>query len=113
MRMLTERGLSLKRRLATSGFRVVECYPGAAQDLWKIPRQHQDRTGLLTGLRKLGVRGLKTATSDELDAATAALAGRCFLLGQGMMLGGEAGILIPTVDGPQGRSKNLKARAES
>lgn len=100
MRMLTERGLALKCRLATMSYRAVECFPGAAQDLWGIPRQHQGRMGLLSGLRKLGVRGLKkTATSDELDAATAALAGRWFLLGQGLMLGGDSGILIPAVDG--------------
>lgn len=100
MRMLTERGLALKYRLATMGYQAVECFPGAAQDLWGIPRQHQDRLGLLSGLRKLGVRGLKTtATSDELDAATAALVGRWFLLGQGLMLGGDSGILIPAVDG--------------
>lgn len=105
MRMLTERGLALKGKLATMGYQTVECFPGAAQDLWGIPRQRQDRLGLLSGLRKLGVRGLKkTATSDELDAATAALVGRWFLLGQGLMLGGEAGILIPAVD-------DLKVRA--
>jgi predicted nuclease with RNAse H fold len=99
MRMLTERGLSLKRKLLKLGFQTVECYPGAAQDLWGIPRQHKDRLGLLTGLRKLGLRGLKkTATSDELDAATAALVGRWFLSGQGLMLGGERGILIPAVN---------------
>ncbi len=100
MRMLTERGLLLKQKLSVMGYQTVECYPGAAQDLWRIPRQHQDRFGLLSGLRRLGVRGLKkTATSDELDAATAALVGRWFLLGQGLMLGGDSGILIPTVDG--------------
>ena len=105
MRMLTERGLALKRQLAQLGYKAVECFPGAAQDLWGIPRQHRDRLGLLFGLRKLGVRGLKkTATSDELDAATAALAGRWFILGQGLMLGGDSGILIPDVD-------CLKARA--
>jgi uncharacterized protein len=99
MRMLTERGLVLKSRLAAMGYQTVECYPGAAQDLWGIPRQHKDRLRLLTGLRKLGLRGLKkAATSDELDAATAALVGRWFLLGQGTMLGGETGILIPAVD---------------
>jgi uncharacterized protein len=99
MRMLTERGLVLKSRLAAMGYQTVECYPGAAQDLWGLPRQHQDRLGLLNGLRKLGLRGLKkTATSDELDAATAALVGRWFLLGQGLMLGGKTGILIPAVD---------------
>ena len=111
MRMLTERGLVLKKRLAAMGYQTVECYPGAAQDLWGIPRQRQDRLGLLTGLRKFGLHGLKkTATSDELDAATAALAGRWFLLGQGLMLGGDSGILIPTVDSLRGRSQKLKTR---
>ena len=109
MRMLTERGLALKKRLTEMGYQTVECYPGAAQDLWKIPRQHQDRLGLLSGLRKLGLRGLKkSATSDELDAATAALVGRWSLLGQGLMLGGETGILIPAFDGRQEKSKEHK-----
>lgn len=100
MRMLTARGLSLKRRLAKMGYRPVECYPGAAQDLWGLPRQHKNLSGLLGGLRKLGLKGLKkTATSDELDAATAALVGSWFLSGRGTMLGGEHGILIPTVPG--------------
>jgi predicted nuclease with RNAse H fold len=98
MRMLTERGLMLKRILAAMGYPAVECFPGAAQDLWGLPRQHKDRQGLLTGLRTLGLRGLnKNATSDELDAATAALVGRGFLSGRGTMLGGKNGILIPVV----------------
>lgn len=106
MRMLTERGLSLKCKLDTLGYQTVECFPGAAQDLWGIPRQHRDRLGLLSGLRRLGVRGLKkTATSDELDAATAALTGRWFLLGQGLMLGGNSGILIPAVEGLRVRAR--------
>jgi len=114
MRMLTERGLALKQKLSAMGYRAVECYPGAAQDLWNIPRQHQDRLGLLTGMRKLGLRGLKkSATSDELDAATAALVGRWFLLGQGVMLGGETGILIPVVVGPHGRCQPSQVGAES
>ncbi len=111
MRMLTERGLALKSTLTTMGYQAVECYPGAAQDVWGLPRQHKDRPGLVAGLRKLGLRGLKkTATSDELDAATAALVGRWFLLGQGTMLGGETGILIPVADGPHNRSKISKTR---
>lgn len=96
MRMLTERGLALKKKLRAMGYHAVECYPGAAQDVWGIPRQHRDRQGLLTGLRKLGLRGLrKTATSDELDAATAALVGRWFLLDRAEMLGDKDGIVIP------------------
>ncbi len=96
MRMLTERGLALKAEIETMGYQVVECYPGAAQDIWGIPRQHHDLKGLLKGLKKLDVRGLTTKmTSDELDAVSAALVGRLFLLGKGEMLGGEEGILIP------------------
>lgn len=96
MRMLTERGLLLKEKIETMGYRAVECYPGAAQDVWGIPRQHRDLKGLLTGLKELGVRGLTEAVSgDELDAVTAALVGRWFLLGKGEMLGGEGGIVMP------------------
>lgn len=115
MRMLTERGLELKKRLAAMGHQVVECYPGAAQDLWGIPRQHKNRLGLINGLRKLGLRGLKkSATSDELDAVTAALVGRWFLLGHGMMLGGDSGILIPAVPGgSQKKLKTSRARLDS
>jgi predicted nuclease with RNAse H fold len=99
MRMLTERGLALKARIEEMGYRAVECYPGGAQDLWGIPRQHRDRHGLRRGLEALGVRGLAEAmTGDELDAVTAAWVGRQFLLGRGEMLGGEAGILMPFLD---------------
>ena len=96
MRMLTERGLALKARIEKLGYRVIECYPGAAQDVWVIPRQHQNLKGLLQGLKDLGVMGLKAKmTGDELDAVTAALVGRWFLKGNGEMLGGDEGILIP------------------
>src|SRR2546427_3740748 len=43
MRMLTERGLELQAKIRGMGYRVIECYPGAAQDVWGIPRQHRDR----------------------------------------------------------------------
>ena len=96
MRMLTERGLALKAQIEKMGYRTVECYPGAAQDIWGIPRQKHDIKGLLGGLKKLGVKELTTQmTSDELDAVSAALTGRFYLSGKGEMLGGENGILIP------------------
>jgi predicted nuclease with RNAse H fold len=97
MRMLTERGLALQAKIRAMGYRAIECYPGAAQDVWGIPRQHRDRRELLAGLKRLGVRGLtNAATSDELDAATAALVGQWALVGRGEMLGGEDGICIPS-----------------
>ena len=96
MRMLTERGLALQVQIEALGYRAVECYPGAAQDIWGLPRQRHDLPGLLQGLRRLGIKGLrKRMTGDELDAVTAALVGRWFLEGRGEMLGGEKGILIP------------------
>ena len=96
MRMLTERGLALKSQIETMGVRIVECYPGAAQDIWEIPRQHRNLKGLMQGLKDLGIKGLTMQmTSDELDAVTAALVGRWFLQGKGEMLGGPEGILIP------------------
>jgi predicted nuclease with RNAse H fold len=99
MRMLTERGLSLKAKIEERGYHVVECYPGGAQDVWGLPRQHRDRRGLRRGLEALGVRGLTEAmTGDELDAVTAALVGRWFLLGKGEILGGAEGILMPLGD---------------
>jgi predicted nuclease with RNAse H fold len=117
MRMLTVRGLSLKRKLNAIGYRAVECYPGAAQDVWGLPRQHQDLPGLLKGLRKLGVRGLRQgATGDELDAATAALVGCWQLAGHATMLGGDNGILVPIAASPALASRlrlhpmNLRSR---
>lgn len=96
MRLLTERGMALMSRIKALGFRTVECYPGAAQDVWRLPRQHKDPRGLLAGLQDLGVSGLMEAlTGDELDAVTAALVGRWFLSGKGEMLGGENGIVMP------------------
>ena len=99
MRMLTDRGLRLKRRLRRRGIRAVETYPGASQDLWGLPRQHKDLTRLLRGLRRLGLLGLKKAMSGhELDAATIALTGQWFRQGRGEMIGGRGGMLLPVVE---------------
>ena len=110
MRMLTERGMALKAKIEAIGYRAVECYPGAAQDLWGIPRQHKDRAGLLARLGKLGVKGLpEVLTGDELDAATAALVGRWFLRGKGEQIGGDQGIVIPSVPKKRSYQESLKS----
>jgi predicted nuclease with RNAse H fold len=96
MRMLTERGLRLRAEIEALGYRAIECFPGAAQDVWSIPRKQHDLEGLRKGLRELKVKGITDdATNDELDAVTGALAGRWFLMGKGEMLGGEDGIVMP------------------
>jgi predicted nuclease with RNAse H fold len=88
MRGLTTRGIRLRSLLEADGFRVVEVYPGAAQDIWSIPRVKHSLSGLRQGLRKLGISGLKKESSDhELDAATGALAGLLFLQGKAEVYG--------------------------
>jgi hypothetical protein len=88
MRSLTKRGIALRRVLENEGFRVVEVYPGGAQDIWRIPRVKHNRTGLREGLRRLGISGLKKDISDhELDAVTGALVGFLFLAGKAEVYG--------------------------
>ena len=115
MRMLTVRGIALKQRLARSGFRVLEMYPGGAQDIWKIPRARRDRAHLRSGLLRLGLRGLRSgATADELDAATGALVGRLFLQGRARVVGDfrTGAILLPRVRSRSGgRSAASGARS--
>jgi uncharacterized protein len=72
MRLLTARGMRLGALLGAKGHLVLETYPGAAQDIWGIPRQ-RDVRGLRRGLQrfvKIQKRGL---TCHELDAVTCAL----------------------------------------
>ena len=98
MRKLTERGIRLKRRLETQGFRVVEIYPGGAQDIWNIPRAKRSREGLRKGLARQGVKGLtRSASEHELDAATGALVGWLYLTGRAEVLGDfrSGAILVP------------------
>jgi predicted nuclease with RNAse H fold len=88
MRGLTMRGIRLKRRLEARGFRVVEIYPGGAQDIWRIPRAKASLSDLRRGLEQLGMRGLRAdSCSHELDAATGALVGLLYLQGKAEVLG--------------------------
>src|SRR5579884_3692442 len=86
MRMLTARGIRLRDSLVAKHVKVIECYPGAAQDM----------------LIDIGIRGdieKRTLTHDELDAVTAALVGMMYLRGQYTALGdvNEGQIIIPSL----------------
>jgi predicted nuclease with RNAse H fold len=98
MRSLTMRGIMLKEILLQRGYKVVEIYPGAAQDIWKIARKQGGLSKLRRGLEKLGLKGLaKNMNGDELDAVSGALVGRLYLKGQAEVLGNfiEGAIVIP------------------
>lgn len=72
MRQLAERAISLSGKLRERGFRVIEVYPGGAQDVLGLPRK-KDLEGLLKGIISLGVAlEAQTINGDVLDAVTAA-----------------------------------------
>jgi len=76
MRKLTSRGITLRRILESKHFKVIEVYPGGAQDILKIPRKQRGLRRLREGLEKHGIKGLNDKMTDhELDAATCALVG--------------------------------------
>lgn len=97
MRKLTVRGMGLKNKLEARGLRVFETYPGAAQDIWGIPRQ-KDLSGLKRGLKRFNLRGnwlRPDVTKDELDALTCALVAREEVMGNAMAIGDpEEGLMI-------------------
>lgn len=95
MRKLTERGMRLRKRLESKGYEVIEVYPGAAQDILKIPRKQKGLEALRKGLERIGVKGLrKKMSGDELDAVTSALVGLFYLKGMYEAVGDEEEILM-------------------
>lgn len=120
MRQLTERGLRLQHELSRSGFKVIEVYPGGAQDVWGLPRAGHNRVKLALGLARLARRefGLKLSpgtkswprmSADELDAVTAALVGLLYYQGRAELYGrGKKIIVMPAARGPGYRRGPVK-----
>jgi predicted nuclease with RNAse H fold len=97
MRSLTLRGLKLKSSIEKRGFKVIETYPGAAQDLLGIPRKKAGIEPLRNALIKLGIKGdinKKEISDHELDAITCALVGKMYLEGEYLALGDPKEILM-------------------
>src|SRR5262245_47061378 len=88
MRQLTMRGMALSETLKQMGHTTLEAYPGAAQDLWRIPRQ-KDVVGLRRGLRRLVTRPARPITCHELDAVTCALLAQLHYKGRTELIGRE------------------------
>jgi predicted nuclease with RNAse H fold len=98
MRSLTKRGISLNKKFKRMGFRTIEIYPGAAQDIWNIPRKQHGLGRLRSGLERLGIRGLgRTMNGDELDAVSGAFVGRLYLQGKAEVIGNfeQGAIVLP------------------
>jgi predicted nuclease with RNAse H fold len=92
MRMLTERGIRLRKVLESDGFKVIEGYPGAVQDMLGMPRKQAGLEKLRRALMDFGVRGgikKKDISGDELDAITCAILGKMYLDGSYLAIGDE------------------------
>ncbi len=94
MRELTKRGIKLRKIFEKKGFKVIESFPGAAQDILKIPRR-KEKEKLKKGLIKLGIKGIKEDASEhELDAITSALVGKFYVEGNYSAIGDSKEILM-------------------
>jgi predicted nuclease with RNAse H fold/dephospho-CoA kinase len=103
MQKLTARGIRLAGIFRSHGLPVIESYPGAAQDVMRIPRKGAGEEWLKLGLKNFGVRGdFATAkvTHDELDAITSALVGTFHLAELSEELGttNEPPLIIPRLE---------------
>lgn len=92
MQKLTARGIELARRFRNEGLPVIESYPGAAQDIMRIPRKGAGIEWLKMGLEAFGIVGKfnsEDVSHDELDAITSALVGMFHLAGLSEAIGTE------------------------
>jgi len=90
MEMLTRRGIRLACGLRRAGRKVIESYPGAAQDVLGIPRKKASLEELKRGLSRAGIIGdflISDITHDEVDAITSALVGLFYLADDCIALG--------------------------
>lgn len=103
MRNLTLRGIRIKSTIEQlpGAPKVIESYPGAAQDILCIPRKQKSLELLREGLRRLGLKGpgLETNSHDEMDAITSAIVGRYYESGafEPMGIPREAQLIVPKI----------------
>lgn len=103
MQKLTARGIRLAKIFRSHGLPVIESYPGAAQDVMRIPRKGAGEEWLKLGLKNFGIRGkyaISKVTHDELDAITSALVGTFHLaeLSEELGTANEPPLIIPRLE---------------
>jgi uncharacterized protein YprB with RNaseH-like and TPR domain/predicted nuclease with RNAse H fold/dephospho-CoA kinase len=114
MQRLTARGIELAGKFRKLGLPVIESYPGAAQDIMRIPRKRKGLEYLEQGLASFGVSGVYVkggVSHDELDAITSAVVGVFFWASMMERLGPDPledeGLVIPDlrVDAVEARNR--------
>ena len=97
MRKLTLRGIRIKKRLEKKGFKVFESFPGAIQDILKMPRKNKGKEKLRKALIEFEIKGdvyKKKITHHELDAITLAIVGKMYLENKYMLIGDPKEVLM-------------------
>lgn len=95
MRQLTKRGIMLKEIFESKGLKVIEVYPGGAQDIFGIPRKQKGLEKTRLGLEKIGILGLNDKMSDhELDAVTGGYVCNLFLEDKCVLYGTETQFIV-------------------
>ena len=102
MRMLTSRGIRLRAAFESERLEVIESFPGAIQDLLKMPRKQDGLGALAEALTRYGVvlgRNPGDLNGDELDAVTSALVGVLYKKGDYRAIGDpdEGLMILPSV----------------
>ena len=104
MQNLTLRGIGLARTFRDAGYKVIESYPGAAQDILQFPRKKINLRQLETDLMAMGIvphSEKEPVTHDQLDALTSALVGYFYLAGMYEAIGNddEGYLILPDLSG--------------
>jgi len=100
MRMLTKRGMALKKNILASipGARVIEVYPGATYDILGTERKNRHSI-----LRLFAMKGIKISkkglSQDELDGVCCALTAKMFMENKAGAIGdqNEGVIVVPRI----------------
>ncbi len=97
------KGMRLANILREQGFKVIESYPGAAQDILGLPRKRVDLRALEIDLMNMGINPKSTRqiiSHDEIDALTSALVAYFYLEGQYEAIGNneEDYLIVPSIN---------------
>jgi len=97
MRMLTKRGIFLKNILEEKGYRVIETFPGAFYDIFRLKRK--DKNEILKFFEKILKIKNKVNNLHEADAITCAYIAYLFYENKAIEIGDkeEGTIVIPNV----------------
>lgn len=93
MRLLTERGMRIRRALEKKGIEVYETFPGGVYDRLGVKRK--DRRAIRELFLSFGLPlEERSYSQDELDAIACFLVGVCHLEGKALMLDGKDGKIL-------------------